>query len=227
MKRPTTKTRPVKTGDPYIDGRNAWNERYGDLISQVRSWKMIALATTGGMVVLGGALAWNASQASVVPYVVQVDQMKTVLPVGRADQARTPDATIVRASLRNWIEEVRTVTPDAYAQRQHVQKAFTMLAQGTEGYQVVYESLIGPNSPFKRAAKETVSVEVQSVLPVGGDSWRIEWQEITRGRNGEVAKSVPWSAVVSVRLQPPKDEAQILVNPLGIYITGLSWAARV
>ncbi|MGH3710364.1 MAG: VirB8/TrbF family protein [Pseudonocardiaceae bacterium] len=215
------------TPDVYIDARREWNERYGDLINQVKSWKTIALVCASGMAVAVGAIAWMGTQSRVVPYIVQVDQLKTVMPVGPADMARSPDAAIVRASLRDWVENVRTVTPDAWAQRQHVLKTYYMLQQGQAGFTTVTEALSGPNSPFKRSGKETVAVEVQSVLPTGGDSWRVEWLEITRARNGEVTKREQWSAVIAVHLQPPTDESQIMVNPLGIYIKNLSWSPRV
>ena len=83
------------------------------------------------------------------------------------------------------------------------------------------------HDPFERAAKETVSVEVQSVLAISKDSWRIEWREEVRGRDGALARAAQYQATAAISFNPPSDEAAIRLNPTGLYIGSFSWAQRL
>ncbi len=58
-------------------------------------------------------------------------------------------------------------------------------------------------------------------------SWRIEWREETRARDGSAPKNQQWQAYVSISINPPSDEATIRLNPLGIYINSFNWSQRL
>lgn len=83
------------------------------------------------------------------------------------------------------------------------------------------------HDPFERAKTETVIVDVRSVLPISSDSWRIEWREETRSRDGTRTASHDYQATVTVAFNPPRDEATIRVNPMGLYINSFNWAERL
>src|SRR5690606_15360419 len=104
------------------------------------------------------------SQAKTVPYVVQVDKLGTVLPVARADQAARADSTVIRATLASWIANTRTVYVDAAAEQRNILAAYALIDQNSPAFQVVNEHM-RDNDPFRRAQRESVSVEVESVLP--------------------------------------------------------------
>ena len=212
---------------PYhLDARREWNERYGDYLKQAKAWRAFGLLSLGVTAIMGGSLGYIATQTRTVPYVVQVDKLGTVLPVARADQAARADAAVIRASLARWITDIRTVSLDASAQRNNVFSAYAMIEQGDGGWTVVSEFMRDHN-PFKRAQNETVEVAIQSVLPTGAETWRVEWVETVRGRNGQQISQEQWSAVMTVRLAPPTSEEKILKNPLGIYISSVSWSPRI
>jgi len=78
--------------------------------------------------------------------------------------------------------------------------------------------------PFKRAETETVSVEVKSVLPTSDRTYEVEWVETTRDLYGTVKATDRWKGYFAIALNPPKDERQARINPLGVYITNASWA---
>ncbi len=83
------------------------------------------------------------------------------------------------------------------------------------------------HEPFKQAENESVSVQVESVQPISEKTWRIEWHEDHRARDGRVINSMQQQATVSIVISPPSDEATILMNPLGIYIDSFSWSQRL
>ena len=74
----------VTVHNPYLAARKEWDERYGDLISRARNWRVaffvaaaIAFLAVGGMIVI-------AKQARIVPYVVAVDGLAEVYKIAPA-----------------------------------------------------------------------------------------------------------------------------------------------
>jgi type IV secretion system protein TrbF len=214
------------SGNPYLNARREWNERYGDYIARAHTWQLIAIASLciAGLAV--GGLVYTASQNRFVPYVVAVDRLGDALAVGRADVASVPDQRVIRAQLARWIVSIRSVFIDAAAERALLTEAYAMVNRRSAAYTHLNE-YFRANDPFERARTETVSVEVQSVLPITGDTWRIEWREIRRARDGALAGTQDWQANVTITTAPPADESMILLNPMGIYLNGFSWSQRM
>lgn len=82
------------------------------------------------------------------------------------------------------------------------------------------------SSPFKRAVKAMVSLEVVSVLPQSQETWQVDWVETVRDRQG-VVQGQPFRmrALVTVYVVAPTPETteeQIRRNPLGIYVRDFS-----
>ena len=73
----------------------------------------------------------------------------------------------------------------------------------------------------------TVQVQVSSILPVSNSSYTVQWTEFARDLRGTQTASETWEATVGVAFNPPKDEATIMVNPLGLYITSLNWTKKL
>ena len=68
-------------------------------------------------------------------------------------------------------------------------------------------------------------ITVYSPLPVSKDSWRVEWVETVRNHAGALMdEPQAWEATFAIQVQPPVTDEQILRNPGGIYVTGLSFS---
>ena len=85
-------------------------------------------------------------------------------------------------------------------------------------------------NPFKRAEKETVAVQIESVMRQTPESWQVDWVETVRDRQGTV-KMPPFHmrALLTVYLVPPTPattEEQIRKNPMGIYIKDFRWSKQ-
>lgn len=217
---------PTQSTDPYAVGRREWMERYGDFVESARQWRWVGIGSMLIALIAVAGMVYSASQNHFIPYVVQVDKLGFTMPAGRADVATRADARIVRAQLARWVASTRSVYVDAAAQRAVIEEAYGMVSKAGSAFNLLNTHFRG-NSPFERAEKETVTVEVHAVLPVGGNTWRAEWSETTRGRNGEAQKVEEWQASITVQISPPIDEMTILRNPLGIYVTEFSWTKRI
>ena len=216
---------PKAPESPHLAARREWNERYGDYIKREAAWRTLAV---GSLIVTGIAVAglvYQANAVKFVPYVVEVDNLSATLPIGPADRAAKADTRNNRAQLADFVSDLRSFYYDAAAEQNAIKAAYALIDPSQSGYKVVNEHMAA-NDPFKRAQRESVSVEIRSVLPTGGDVWRVEWEETVRGRDGEVVSQQNWQASITTELRPPTTEAGVLSNPLGLYVTGLSWSPR-
>ena len=84
------------------------------------------------------------------------------------------------------------------------------------------------SSPFKRAEREMVSVEIKTVIPQTPDTWQVEWVESSRDRQGSLkGPPVSWRALVTTyiaEVTPSTTDEQLRNNPLSIYVRDYSWS---
>ena len=218
--------------NPYLAARRSWNDHVGGVVASRQLWQvvallslLIALASVGGMVYIGG-------QSRFVPYVVEVDKLGQTMAVAPAQRAAPVDARIVHAAVASFVSDLRTVTPDVALQRKAVFRAYAMLSSADAATAKANEWLNGTedSSPFKRAARETVSTEIVSVIPQTPDTWQVDWVETVRDRQGvmkgQPARMRALVTVYTVPATPQTTEEQVRNNPLGIYVRDFSWSRQ-
>ena len=212
--------------NPYLAGRREWNERYGSYIAQRNQWRKIAFGALGVAALAVVGVVWIGAQSKLVPYVVEVNKLGEPAASRIASRAATADDRIIRAVLSRWVVEIRTVTADRELQAQFLRQAYALVQSSGSAWHVINEYFgngKGPNSPLIRAAKETVAVEVGSVLRQSSQSWQLEWLERVRERSGAVTGTERWRALLTVEIQAPGSEEELRANPAGIRIRELSW----
>jgi type IV secretion system protein VirB5 len=208
--------------NPYLAGRREWDERYGHLISRERNWRLMAMLS--GLIALlavAGVIRLS-TRSHIVPFVIAVDSLGRTVAAGPAEQASPFDDRLKRATLFNWVEDLRTVTTDGIAQRKAIDRVYAHIASGGQAQAFISE-FYRADPPQKRAASETVSVEVRSVLPTSERTFEVEWIETTRDLYGTVKSQDHWKGAFTVAINPPDDERLARINPLGIYVTNASW----
>ena len=213
-------------GNPYIAGRSEWNERYGSYIAREKAWRLVAFMSIGVAFVAVGALGWSSMQSRVVPYIVEVDKLGGAAPVAIAETVSPSDPRVVRSQVARWLGQCRSIYADQTVVRAAIEACYAMLDPDASSFKTLTE-YHRTTMPFQRAGQESVTVQVQSVLPLSGTSWRVEWIEDVRNLDGTAISRDNWQAVVGVTIAPPTDERQILENPLGIYISSVSWSRRI
>ena len=225
--------RQTEAENPYLAARRTWNDQSIANVANRQMWQlvgilslMIALAGVGGMIYIG-------SQSKFVPYVVEVDKLGQPVAVAPAQRAAAVDSRVVHATVASFISDIRMVSPDIALQRKAVFRLYSMLGSNDPATAKSNDWLNGheDSSPFKRATKETVSIEIASVIPQTPDTWQVDWIETTRDRQG-VVKGEPFRmralvTVYTVTSTPETTEEQVRNNPLGIYIRDFSWSKQI
>lgn len=219
--------------NPYLTARRTWNDHIGSVVSSRQMWAMlsilallVALASVGGMAYIG-------SQSKFVPYVIEVDKLGQAVAVQVAERADPTAARVVHAQLAAFINDARMVTPDIALQKKAVYRVYALLSPNDAATTKMNEWFNGTpdSSPFKRAEKETVSVDIVSVIPQTPETWQIDWQETTRDRSGAV-KGPParMRALITVFIDPPTPKTtaeDIRSNPGGVFVRDFSWSKQV
>jgi len=207
---------------PYLSARREWNERYGDYIARARSWRWAAFSALAVALVLAVGLVWQGAQSKVVPYVVEVDRLGDAVAVARADRAAPADVRVIKAQLAAWIVDVRSVSSDPLAQKASLSRSYTMTAATAT---LFLNDYYRQHSPFNQ--NRTVAVSVDAVLPISKQTYQIQWSEDGRDLQGRNLATTHWLASVTVAFDPPTDERGVLSNPLGLYVTGISWTQHL
>ena len=209
--------------NPYLAARREWDERYGDHIARARNWRTAAFLSAAITLVATSGVVWLSVRSRVVPFVVVTDNLGRPVASGLADQASTADEQLKRSTLIEWVENLRLVTTDGVAQRRSIDRVYAHIASGSPA-QTFISDFYRANQPFTRAQTETVSVDVQSVLQDSGETFEVEWIETVRDLYGTAKEKDRWKGAFTIALNPPKDERQARINPLGIYVTQASWS---
>src|SRR5947209_17750129 len=95
--------------NPYIAARAEWDERYGNLITRAKNWRIVALLCASTVVLETGGLVALSMRSRVVPYIVAVDNLGRQVAAGPADQTSVADDTLRRAAMLDWVGVLRLV----------------------------------------------------------------------------------------------------------------------
>lgn len=218
-----TKPVPDATWNPYLAARREWDERYGALITRAKNWRFAAFLALGISVLETGGLVALSMKSTVVPFVVAVDNLDRVVATGTAAQVSPADDRLKRAALVQWVSDWRTVTSDGVVQRKAIDRVYSMIGRGTPA-QIQVSEYYRSDPPYIRAQTQMVSVDVKAVYSSTEKTWEVEWAEVARGISGNVQGEQRWKGSFTVAVNPPSDERLARMNPLGLYITNLSWS---
>jgi len=112
------------------------------------------------------------------------------------------------------------------AQRRLVDAVYAQTGQNSAASATVTE-FYSKNSPFDLLTKQTVDASVESIVQQSPRTYEVTWTEVTRDLVGQFVASHRYRAFVSVTTQEVTDAKQALINPLGLYVTNLTWGEVV
>ncbi|MEC7761210.1 MAG: conjugal transfer protein TrbF [Pseudomonadota bacterium] len=205
---------------PYQKAAQVWDERIGSARVQARNWRLMALGCLALSAGLSGALAWQSTRSSVVPYVVEVDSLGAAQAVAPALAEYRPTDPQIAWHLARFVEHVRQVPADPIVLRQNWLRAYDF---ATDRGAVALNDHARLNDPFALVGDTQVSVEISSVIRASESSFRVAWIE-RRYENGQLATTERWTAILTVVIQPPRDAERLRANPLGVYVHAINWS---
>ena len=205
---------------PYQKAAKVWDERIGSARAQARNWRLMALGCLTLSAGLSAALAWQSTRSSVVPYVVEVDNLGAAQAVAPALAEYRPTDPQIAWHLARFVEHVRQVPADPIVLRQNWLRAYDF---ATDRGAVALNDHARVNDPFAQVGDTQISIEVSSVIRASDTSFRVAWIE-RRYENGQLATTERWTAILTVVIQPPRDAERLRANPLGVYVHAINWS---
>ena len=62
--------------------------------------------------------------------------------------------------------------------------------------------------------------------PAAPTTYQVQWRETTYDQ-GATTSTANWTGLFTTKIQPPKNEAELRANPLGVYITAFQWSREL
>ncbi|MBA4792691.1 MAG: conjugal transfer protein TrbF [Phenylobacterium sp.] len=224
FKRPSTHYgKSPEPETPYQKAAQAWDERIGSARVQAKNWRYMAF---GSLILSAGfasALVWQSARGTVVPWVVQVDNLGQAQTVAPANADYRPTDPQIAFHLGRFIEQVRAIPADAIIVRQNWLRAYEWT---TDRGAAALNDYARANDPFAKVGRQQVAVEVSSVIRASPNSFRVAWTE-RHYENGQLSTTERWTAILTIVIQPPRDTERLRANPLGIYVNAVSWSREM
>jgi len=205
---------------PYQSAAQVWDARLGSARVQAKNWRLMAFSCLALALLATGGLVWRSAQSIVTPYVVEVERGGEVRAVGEAAAPYQPKDAQIAHHLARFVALVRSLSIDPIVVRQNWLDAY---GYTTDRGAAVLNDYARANDPFARIGKESVTVQITSVVRASDTSFNVRWSE-RHFANGAPVSEERWTTVIAIVLQTPHTEARLRANPLGIYVNGLSWS---
>ena len=220
FKRPSTHYgKAPEPETPYQRATQVWDERIGASRVQAKNWRLMAF---GSLILSAGfaiALVVQSARGTIVPWVVQVDRIGQAQAVAPAEADYRPTDPQIAFHLARFIEQVRSIPADAIIVRQNWLRAYDLMTPRAASFLNAWAQ---SHDPFAEVGREAVNVEVLNVVRRTERTYDLQWRE-TRFVNGQQAGVERWRALITTGLQPPRTEAELMKNPLGLKIEDVSW----
>jgi type IV secretion system protein VirB5 len=225
--------RTGESPNPYLSARRTWNDLMQAQVASRRSWELIAILCLLIALASVGGIASIGSQSKFIPFLYQVDPHGHATAIGPVEQVSPADPRVLASAIGDFIANARLVTVDAALQRKAVYQVYAMLNEQDPATGKMNHWMNGTEdaNPFTRAEKETVTVDISTVLPQTADTWEVTWLESVWDRKGEVkTPPVPMRALVTVYRADPSatvSEDELRRNPLSVYVRDFSWSKQL
>lgn len=215
-----------------MDTGNKLRDRLLAVAAGQLAWQVVCFGLILLCLAFAARDAYNSKQSKWIPYMVNKNQDGELTFAGLADKAGPVDDATIKATLGNWLSDARLVTPDVALQRKAIFRLYAHMKADDPATAKMSRHLNGDaeRTPFKRAARESVSTQIEYVLRLTKDTWQIDWIETTTDRAGAlIGRPFKGRATVEVYTEEPDantKEKEIMENPRRIFVRDWNWAVR-
>lgn len=223
LKEPMGRSSEQVPATPYTLARAQWDDRLGTLVMNAKHWRLGFFAVLFACLSLTGGLVYAMTRSLVEPVVITVDKTTGVTNViGKAStQVYTPQQAEIAYFLGHIVRLLRAVPLDPVVVRSQWNEAYRFMRQAAA--MKLNEWARQPDSPLAKVGQETVTLQLQSVLPIGADAYELRWSQSSYQREGALIGTSTWTATFTLEFERPTTEEDIAVNPLGIYVRDFDW----
>src|SRR5260370_18103123 len=162
------------SASPYVQGWKGWDEALSDLVTGKRNWKRAAGGLLVVSITLAAGMVWVSSHSRYVVYAVQVDKLGYALTQAQPlTPAAAPDVTarIERYEVASFIRQARAVSNDPQVEQQMLNSLLAHARGAADHFLDEYYHSDQSHNPFHIAPKQTVSVQIDSILKLSAKTY--------------------------------------------------------
>jgi type IV secretory pathway TrbF-like protein len=167
---------------PYAQGWREWRERYADLMIGKRNWQITAGGLLLATIILAAGMVWLSNRTSYIVYAVEVDKLGYALTQAQPLTASSPlDGIdrIERYELASLIHQARPVSSDPQVEQQALNSLLAHTGGAADHFlDEYYHSDSAAHNAFQIAQKQTVTVQIDSILKISPKSYEVRWAEV-------------------------------------------------
>jgi type IV secretion system protein VirB5 len=222
----------MPSSNPFVEARREWDERYADLVLGKRNWQITAGGLLTTTLILAVGMVWLSTRSRYIPYVVEVDKLGYALTIPQPLSASAGDPNVIermqRYEVAAFVRNARSVSSDPQVEQQQLNALLAHTRGAADRFLDAYFHADGfTHNPFKLAEKQTVTVQIESILRISDQSYQVRWSEFSRDLNGvTVGSPTHWEAQLQTETISPNSNDSIVSNPLGLYVTRISWTQQ-
>ena len=205
---------------PYQKAGQIEDRRLGRANARGNGWCLAFCAAMGLAALSTSGLIYQSAQASIVPWVVEVDETGAVKASGPAETNFKPSDAQIAHQLARFITNVRSVSIDPVVLRENWLSAYNF---ATDQAALTLNTYANENDPFADIGQRSVTVDITSIVRSSDDSFEVRWREKSF-RGGAHLTTQTFTASLAIITIPPTDAETLHRNPLGLYVHGLHWS---
>jgi len=206
----------------YEEAAGRFAEIYGSSSVQAQRWFVMGMVSLLLAIVAVSTLAFVFPLKEVRPWVVEVNPATGVVNKPVEVLKVDPNLAVVKSELARWVEAMYTIDPQRTRELQRwatERTADKALGQASEfrSRERVYE----------RLSREPDLVREAKVTAVDASQRGTAFVFVTTTERVGAAppsdeQTKKFRVTLNYRLMPPKEEAKLIANPLGLYVTFFS-----
>ncbi len=216
--------------DEDLSGRMLFEKLYDNRQNQMRFMLYTILVLSVYAIGSLFAMYHLAYSAKVIVEIVRVDGNNQIINIS---QAKTTDYTSMKPyfatyMLQDFIQYTRGVPSDAFQEKSNLNHAYAVTTGDAAPF---LKDFILKRQPYAIADKqgETIGIEINNTIPnLNGEpnATQITWTEVARvGNTGEVISTKQYRGIFNFKWDAPANKSAVVqFNPLGFYITNISWS---
>jgi type IV secretion system protein TrbF len=208
---------------PFQKAAQRWDERIGSARIQARNWRLLAFGSLLLSLALATVLIFASGLSTVVPYVVEIGPNGEARASGPAGKAYSPTDAQIAYHLARFVENVRALSIDPIVVRRNWLAAYDFVSDRAA---VTLSDYAREKDPFSRIGRETIAVQVVSVVRATESSFQVRWIERSY-EGGAVKDTTRMTGLFSTVVKPPRTPELIAKNPLGIYVHAFNWTPEL
>lgn len=210
---------------PAARAARKWDEREGEIIVQNYNLRRLLVGLLAVVMVMTVGLVYKSLSANVMPYIVEVDTTTgAVRNVGTVEESAhyQPTEEVYKYFLSKFLKNTREMPLDPVVYKENLSTAYGFL---TKNAALKLQTMLKSEKTTEKFGHQTVQINISTILAMeGGHSYQIRWnEEVFTIGTGE-KKVTPYSGIFTIQIIKSDDEAQLLINPLGMYISDFSWS---